>query len=278
MAYDINAIKKKLKTLTENGDQKTEREKLNWFRPEMGTTQIRFLPYKDSRTGEPFQVVLYFDTKKLSPYRIVSPTTFDMDDPIVNTLNELRKTKQPLETWKFMKDIEPKEKYYAPIVVRGKEDEGVFVWEISRKLVNDIYGHIAGEDLADSDVTDPDTGYDFVLTVTKSDRLWNGKPVKDYGITPRMRPSPLHKVTKEKEALLESVPNLENYFKAALMSADKLAERFNSALAGGGPAEETESETGTGRNTAVEVDDDEEISTNVSPSVKTSIDDAFDDL
>jgi hypothetical protein len=275
MAYDINAIKNKLKAMAgEDKADKVERPKLNWFKAEFGTVNIRFLPFTDSRTGEPFKSVLYYNSKRLSPYRLVSPSTFEMEDPILETLNELRSAgRQPLETWKFMRDIEPKERHYAFIVVRGREDEGAFVWEMPKKLVGDVYGHMAGEDLSEEDVTSPENGYDFVLTVTKADKLWEGRPVREYTITPRMKPSPLHTDAKVRKSLMSDLPDLEEYFKAGLKSKEALIEMFNAALS-------DKNETPSTRNKEVEhnAKDVDSSTEEFDSTTKDEIDSAFDDL
>jgi len=137
--YDLDAIKQKIADLSggrKMSDQKKNRPKLNWFKPGLGpnnqvkTYEIRFLPYQDAN-GQPFQEVSYYDNKELSEHRLVAPAQFSMEDPIFELLNELRK-EGSRESWRLWGTLRPKDRFYAPIFVRGEEDKGVQVWELNR--------------------------------------------------------------------------------------------------------------------------------------------------
>ena len=64
---------------------------------------------------------------------MISPINFDEKDPLVEFAKKLRQTDQP-ENWKLAKKLEPKVRYFAPVIVRGMEDEGVKIWQFGKEL------------------------------------------------------------------------------------------------------------------------------------------------
>lgn len=227
--YDLNAIKRKIEDLS--GGQKagkTNRPKLNWFKPQIGTYNIRFLPYQDAN-GQPFQEVSYYDNKLLSERRFVAPAQFGQEDPIFDLLNELRKDHSK-KTWRLIGMLRPRERFYAPLLVRGEEDKGVQIWEMNSKILKDIYSILAHPDYAEDNLMDPEVGFDFTLNITDSGKKWNGYVVKQYDVTVRRKPSPLVKTKKEMDDLVESVPNLEEYFRSLVSSPEWLTQAVENFL------------------------------------------------
>jgi len=229
--YNLDAIKKKIEDLT-GGPKSTntvERPKLKWFKPEMGEYSIRFLPYQDSN-GQPFQEISYYDNKLLSDKRFVAPMQFGLEDPIFDLINELRKDRSK-ETWKVIGSLRARERYYAPLIVRGKEDEGVQIWEFNSKILKDIYSVLANPDYAEEDMMDPENGFDFLVKVTDSGKKWNKFVVKDFDIQARRKSSPLLATKKARDELLATIPNLEQYFKSLAWGPDRLTQIVENFLA-----------------------------------------------
>lgn len=228
MSYNLNAIKKKIADLSggRDGSNRKRRPKLNWFKPKLGENnspnsfELRFLPYQDA-DGQPFQEVSYYDHKSLSERRIVAPAQFGMDDPIIDFLDELRQ-EGTSDSWKLWNTLRAKDRFYAPVLVRGEEDRGVQVWELNAKILKDIYAILAHPDYADEDMMDPEEGFDFTLRVTDTGKKFGKYPVKNYDIQPRRKPSKLATTKKAREDLLESVPNLEEYFKSLVPDGEFL--------------------------------------------------------
>lgn len=274
MSYNLDAIKRKIEDLSggpkPSGAKKVDRPKLKWFKPVIGEYNIRFLPYADAQ-GQPFQEVSYYDNKALNEYRFVAPAQFGLEDPIFDLLNELRKDKSK-ETWRVMNSLRPKERFYAPILVRGEEDEGVQIWEMNSKVLKDIYSVLASPDYVDENMMDPDNGYDFTLKVTDSGKKWNNFAIKEFTVLPRKNPSPLLTNKKARTDLVQSIPNLEEYFRSMVWGTDRLNQLVENFLAAkdSAPAEETptkgESRRGGSGTSAVksiedafaDLDDDEE--------------------
>lgn len=226
MTYNLNAIKSKIEQLsgakkgggTGQGGQK---QKINWFKPGLGQHNIRFLPYTDAN-GQPFQEVAYYDSKLLAEMRFVAPSQFGLKDPVLELLTELKKDRSK-EAWTLWKNLQPKERYYAPILVRGEEQKGVQIWELNSRLVRDIYGVLAHPDYKDENLMDAEKGYDFTVMVSPTDKTFNGNAVKEIKLQPRRKPSPLSENDAEKEKILAGIPNLEAYFKAQVKSEEAMS-------------------------------------------------------
>lgn len=231
--YNLDAIRRKIEDLSggpKQGSKKTvERPKLKWFKPQIGEYNIRFLPYQDAN-GQPFQEVSYYDNKLLSEKRFVAPAQFGLEDPIFDLLNELRKDKSK-ETWRLIGTLRPRERFYAPLIVRGEEDQGVQIWELNSKILKDIYSILANPDYTDEDMMHPETGFDFLVKVTDSGKKWNNFVVKDFDIQARRKASPLLATKKAREELLATVPNLEQYFRSLVWGPDRLSQIVENFLA-----------------------------------------------
>jgi len=288
MGYNLDAIKAKINQLSganKTGGNKGDRARVNWWKPQLGQHNIRFLPFTD-KNGQPFQEVSYYDSKLLSEKRFVVPTQFDMEDPIFEMLTELRKDRSK-EAWKIWK-LQPKERYYAPILVRGEEDKGAQIWELNSKLLKEIYSVLAHPDYKDENLMDSENGYDFTVTVSPTDKTFNNNPVKEIKLQPRRKPSVLSENEQEKEKILKSIPNLEAYFKAQVKSSEELKTMLENFLAGNGEVESEESAPqdvadaalATGKSTTSA--GLEKTSPAAEPAkvkkAKKSIDDAFGDL
>lgn len=273
--YNLDAIKAKINQLSGNrgsNGTKTERTKIVWWKPQLGQHDIRFLPYQD-RNGQPFHEVSYYDSRLLSERRFVAGCQFeDTVDPVFNLLTELKKDRSK-EAWTLWRNLQPKERYYAPILVRGEEDKGVQLWELNSKLVKDIYSVLAHPDYKDENLMDPENGYDFTVTVSPTDKTYAGNPVKDIKLQPRRKSSPLAKTSDDVEKFVAGIPNLEAYFKAQVKDEDELNAILQNFLAGNGSSVEVTEDSNN-----LEQIKDKTTSEAKVKKAKRSIDDAFDNL
>lgn len=234
MSYDIEAIKRKIAVLSGNKSsslttENKNRPKLTYWKPQIGQHDIRILPYKDSN-GQPVQEVSYYDSRLLSERRFVAPAQFGMVDPIFEMLTDLRKDRSKT-SWKLFTQLRPRERYYIPILVRGEEAKGVQLWEFNSKMLKDLYAIFAHPDYAEEDLTHPDLGYDFTITVTPTEKTYNGYAVKDIKLQPRRKPSPISTTESEKTKILANVPNLEEIFKSQVKDPEQLNEIIENFLA-----------------------------------------------
>lgn len=226
MSYNLDAIKQKIQSLNSNGKTTEQKAKINWAKFGIGTYDIRFLPLVDGNgntLAQPFFEVAYYDNKDLSEKRFVSPSQFGQPDPLKEVAMELAKDKSR-EAWLVRKKLTPRERYYAAILVRGEEEKGVQVWELSPKLCKDIYAILVHPDYADENMFSPTEGYDFSVSVTATDKMFNNFPVKEIKLQPRRKASKALPKADQLEAVMKQIPNFEAYFKAQVKSEEEMIQ------------------------------------------------------
>jgi len=107
--------------------------------------------------------------------------SFGRPDPIVEFAEKLKRTGDT-DDWKAGKKMEPKLRTFVPVIVRGKENEGVKFWGFGKTVYQDILGYIADPDYGD--ITDPMTGRDIVLDVTSAEESNAAYPTTAIRIKP----------------------------------------------------------------------------------------------
>jgi hypothetical protein len=277
--YNLDAIRSKINQLSGNkkgggtASGTGEKTKIAWWKSTLGQHDVRFLPY--SHNGQPFHEVSYYDTRLLAERRFVSGVQFGLPDPIFNLFTEMKKDRSK-EAWLQWRNLQAKERYYAPIIVRGEEDKGVQLWEMNSALVNEIYGILASPDYVDENLMDPQKGYDFTINVTPTDKMFNGSPVKKITPLPRRKPSPLATTEEGIKKIMEGIPSLEAYFKAQVKTEEECHTMLENFAAGGSvPEDETPAQTSSSTGTSKESSEAANVKVRAS---KQKIDDAFKDL
>lgn len=273
--YNLDAIKNKIQAIANNNTRKKDSgPKLPFWKPTLGESNIRFLPFDDGN-GQPFYEVAFYGSKLLiaDGYRQVAPAQFGEPDPIFDTLTELSKTHQSKEVWKVMQSLRAKETYYAPVFVRGEEDKGVQVWELNNARLRDVYAILAHPDYMDEDLLDPETGRDFTISCTETDRVFNGFQIKEYSITERKKPSKLTSTATDRQVLIDSIPDFETYFKSRVRDTESYQRMLDNALAGGTEGGNDSSDEGTDHSKSRGVD-----SAAKDNKATKAIEDAFEDL
>ena len=155
---DLSVIKQKL-SASQNKGQK--REKVDYskifFKPKPGKYQVRILPSKFDKSN-PFREVYFHYGFSKGP--ILALTNWNEKDPIVEFTKNLRKSSDK-EDWLLAKKIEPKLRYFVPVLVRGEEEQGARLWEFGKLVYEQLLGIAADEDYGDfTDITD---GRDFTI-------------------------------------------------------------------------------------------------------------------
>jgi hypothetical protein len=199
MAIDLEAIKRKLNQLQTTGNRQN-----NLWKPEPGKQTIRIVPYQFDKEN-PFQE-LYFHYD-LGKKNYLSPITNGKADPVVE-FSEKLKSSGNSEEWKLGKKMEPKMRTYVPVVVRGKESEGVKFWGFGKTVYTELLGFYADPDYGD--LSDPMNGRDIVVEFTPSEG-----PGQYPKTTIRVKPN-VTPVTEDKnvaEKIAQHQPDLSNIFK-----------------------------------------------------------------
>ena len=149
---DLNALKNKLHSLQAN----TNRSAYLW-KPEAGKTDIRIVPYQFCLENPFIEMYFHYAIGKKS---YVSLETFGKDDPIYEFSEKLQNTGDK-EDWKMGKKIEPKLRTFVPIIVRGKEKEGVKFWGFGKEIYTELLSITTDPEWGD--ITDLEKGRDVTV-------------------------------------------------------------------------------------------------------------------
>jgi len=223
---DISAIKSKLTQL-----QSTTSTKENFWKPEPGKQVVRIVPYKHNKDN-PF-MELYFHYNLGGNKTYLSPATFGRPDPVEEFSNKLKSTGNKDE-WVQGKRLEPKMRTFVPVVVRGREDEGVKFWGFGKTVYQELLSVIADPDYGD--ITDAMNGRDIGI-----ERQTPAEAGNQYGkTTVRVKPNQT-KLVEDSEALENLLNNQANITELYTEpSYDDLKEALSNYL---NPSEESESAT-----------------------------------
>ena len=107
-------------------------------------------------------------------------------DPIMEFAKQLRQTNDK-ENWRIAKKLDPKTRIFAPIIVRGEEEEGVKLWQFGKEVYQSFLNMAADEEIGD--YTDILEGRDIKLTTVGPEVT--GTPYNKTTIGPSMKVTPL---------------------------------------------------------------------------------------
>ena len=222
---DLNKIKSRLDNLNQASKPKNTEKKdytLIYWKPKAeGKYQIRFVPSKINKDN-PFQeVFMHYGVGK---YPIVALTNWGEDDPIVEFSKKLRKSSES-ENWRLAKQLDPKMRVFAPVIVRGEEDKGVRLFEFSKTIYMELLSIADDEDYGD--FTDVAEGFDFVVNASKV----QDRPGFALSLRPKPKQTPLSSDASQITTWLENQPILlEERYK---YTYDKLKEELQTFISGG---------------------------------------------
>jgi hypothetical protein len=222
---DIEAIKSRLNQL-----QNSSATSRNFWKPQPGKSQIRIAPYKHNKDN-PFSE-LFFHYSLVPNKTVLSPLSFGRPDPVQQFADKLKSSGNKDE-WIQGKRIEPKMRTFAPVVVRGSENEGVKFWGFGKTVYQELLGIIADPDYGD--IADPSIGRDIVV-----ERQTAAEAGNQYGKT-TIRVKPNQTILSDNSDLLEKLltdqPNLAELYTEP--SYDELKEHLAEFL---NPSEKTSDE------------------------------------
>lgn len=215
MAYDLDKIKEQLARISGQSG------KSNLWRPEPApppgnSYEIRVVPWPDG--GQPFKErAFYYNIA--GGRAILAPFQFDKPDPIQKLIEKLRQS----EAFDKAKEFYPRRRYYAPVIVRGKEEEGVKIWAFSKTVCTALLQKMLGDF---GDITDVKEGRDVTVKMVQEP----GRAFPTTTAEPRIKTTPLGSVKQIKD-WTSSVPSLDDIYK--LMPYDEIEKRMNDHLTGG---------------------------------------------
>ena len=257
---DISQIKNKLNQL-----QSTTSTSNNFWKPDPGKQVVRVVPYKHNKEN-PF-IELFFHYNLGQNKTFLSPMSFGRPDPVQEFADKLKSTGDKDE-WIQGKRLEPKMRTFAPVVVRGREDEGVKFWGFGKTVYQELLSVIADPDYGD--ITDPVNGRDIQI-----ERQTPAEAGNQYGkTTVRVKPNqtPITDNKKVLEGVFENQPNLTELYTEP--SYDELKEALAGYL---NPTEEDTTTTTTTNGVAATTTPT--ANTGGTTTAKTEdVEDAFDQL
>jgi hypothetical protein len=237
---DLDVIKQRLEALQKPTSNNSNNGKSLFWKPSIGKQSIRVMPSKFNK-ATPFSE-LYFHYGIGKPV-MISPINFDEKDPLVEFAKKLRQTDSP-ENWKLAKKIEPKVRYFAPVIVRGMEDEGVKIWQFGKELYATFLQLAMDEEVGD--FTDINQGRDIKLNTEGPEMT--GTKYNRTTATPSMKVSQASPDAAQVESWLENQVNPPGVFKQ--VPYDEMKANLESWLAPEDAAQEGDI-----------IDDDKELST-----------------
>jgi len=247
MTLDLKKMRaRKVALESKNGNNR-------FWRPQDGEQTIRIVPTAD---GDPFKDYWFHYNVGDNPGFLSPKRNFGEDCPLDSFVSQL--WKEGTEDSKRMaKKLSARQRFFAPVLVRGEEDQGVRVWGFGKQVYETLLNLVLNPEYGD--ITDPESGTD--LTITYGKPAGASFPVTN--ITPRRRSSPLCPDDPEKcREHLENIPDFDALFENSRKSFQEVQAMLDEFLLGNDP-EEGSSET-------VKYNNDEKAA--------TSVDKAFADL
>lgn len=170
----LDKIKQKLEALKRaqenkpSGGGNREFDNILWSPKETGKYQIRILPNKFQPEYPYVELNLYYGNFGKT---YCSPSSFDRPDPVIDYCNALLdpSKKLPKDEWMVINNIKkkllPTQRVFVPILVRGKESEGVKIWGFSQKVYMQLLEISADEDYGN--IEDLQRGTDLTIDFVK---------------------------------------------------------------------------------------------------------------
>jgi hypothetical protein len=214
MGIDMSKMRARQDALANNGKNNN-----NFWKPQEGEQTIRLVCPSD---GDPFKDYFfhYLDNVPgfLSPKR-----NFGEDCPLDTYVRALWNEGSE-ESRRMAKKLSAKQRFFAPVLVRGEEEQGVRVWGFGKRAYETLVGLVMNPEYGD--ITDPETGTDLVVTYTKP----AGASFPETKITPRRRSSVLHKDSAKAAEFLESIPDFDELFAGSRKTTTEVQDILDNFL------------------------------------------------
>jgi hypothetical protein len=250
---DLNAIKKRLNQL-----QTTNTRTTNLWKPQPGQQVIRIVPYKYNKDNPFIELYFHYDIGGKS---YLSPVSFGRPDPIEEFAQKLKSTGSK-DDYRLGKKVEAKMRTFAPVVVRGEENQGVRFWGFGKTVYQELLSIIADPDYGD--ITDPTNGRDVVVEFKTAEETGKSFPSTSIRVKPNQTP-----ITENAE-VLETIKKTQKDIREIYseMTYEELTDTLNEYLNGGSEDDSVEKKEKVVSSTVTE-------STNFDAKDTAS---AFDDL
>ena len=174
---DLNAIRKRLGQL-----QTTNNRTSSLWKPQPGKTQIRVVPYEFNKDNPFIELFFHYNLNNRS---YLSPISFGRPDPIEEFAQKLKASGNK-EDYQLSKKLESKMRTFAPVIVRGEENEGVRFWGFGKTVYQELLSIIADPDYGD--ITDAVNGRDIVVEFISAEETGASYPTTKIRVKPNQTP------------------------------------------------------------------------------------------
>ena len=245
MGIDLEKMKAKRDALENRGNGKSV-----FWRPEDGEQVIRIVPTAD---GDPFKEYwFHYNLGKNSGF--LSPKkNFGEDDPLNDFVRQLYKDGSD-ESIKMAKNLSARQRFFAPVVVRGEEDQGVRLWGFGKMAYKELLNLVLNPEYGD--ITDVNEGTDLTINYGKP----AGAQFPQTTITPRRKPSSLFESEEKIAEALSQIPDYNTVFERK--TPEQVQSMLDEFLLGEEDAESVSTESSRYNNS----------------SQKSTVDKAFEEL
>jgi len=234
MGMNLDKIRARLTTL-----QTQTKKQINTWKPESGETIIRIVPYKFNKDNPFIELLFHYN---LNGKNYLSPASFGRPDPLKEFAEKIRQSGKK-EDYKLSRELEPTMRTYVPIVVRGKEHEGVRFWGFGKQVYEQLLGFIADPDYGD--ISDPARGRDITVIFKTAKEAGKDFPAT----TIRVKPDRTMLVDSKEafQAILDSQQDITEIYKEPTYDELKavLSEWLNQPKTAEKAAPEAQAKTNT---------------------------------
>ena len=239
MAIDLAKMRQKYQTLrTKGGGNKDV-----FWRPQDGEQTIRILPTPD---GDPFKEYWFHYNLGTNPSFLSPKKNFGESDPLDDFVRQLYKEGSD-DSIKMAKSLSARQRFFAAVIVRGEESEGVRLWGFGKMAYKELLNLVLNPEYGD--ITDLEAGTDLTLVYGKPP----GATFPQTKLTPRRRSSTLCEGMTDDQCreLLDAIPDFDTLFERK--STSEVEAILDEFLSTDEVAEDNSSET-TKYNEASSVD------------------------
>ena len=153
MGIDLKKMREKLGRLQNGG---RSGGKSNFWRPQDGEQTIRIVPTAD---GDPFKEYWFHYNLGQNAGFLSPKKNFGEDDPLNDFIRSLYQEGTE-DSIKMAKSLNARQRFFAPVIVRGEENAGVRVWGFGKTVYEQLLNLVLNPEYGD--ITDPTEGTDPV--------------------------------------------------------------------------------------------------------------------
>lgn len=206
MPTNINKIKEKI------GDVASKTKQSAIWKPSKPKNIVRIVPYNKDKECPFVKLFFHYEVNDgtAKPKTVLSPATFGDPDPFAEAAQVLQQTGDN-DDWKMAKALVPKERIFAPIIVRGEQNKGVLWMSLGVKTYDQIIKIMQNADEQGIDIVDVKKGVDLVVEVVSKEQSKTN--YSSTTITPRQKQSQLSDDPEQVKTWLEEQPDIFDVYK-----------------------------------------------------------------